>query len=640
MVHMKPRPLNGARSETEPHINQQGLLLAQVSQAFSLSLGAAIGAATSGVIVAAALWNLVSHAYILVWLTGFLALYASRQTLAWAFYKASPSSSEILPWFKWYYVGAIAIALWWGLAGVVLFPSDSVLYKSILTMFIAGATSVAVMHHMSTTAYLPVVLAQLLPLSARYLYQGDSAHATVSVLILMYGACLVLIGSRMHAVNTESLKLRFKNTDLVESLQAQKTELKAQIDERIRLEEAIRSSEEKYRQLAENVGDVLMLIRAGEPYSFIYVSPAYQRMIGRDVQDLYDDPSAWLTDVHEKDRSQVADSFKQFILEAGDFNHEFRMLGPSGPARWIWATGFPVKDTEGGTSRLAVIARDITRRKLDEERLQHLVDEIKDFAYIISHDFRAPLINVQGFAGELESTIEALKPAVERGLGLLDENQKALALTALEQDIPEALGFINSSVSRMDGLIKAILDLSRLERRELHLESLNMNLLVAEMLKSLSYQVDEAKATVSVCELPRTIADRMAMEQIVTNLLSNAIKFRDPDRDQEIVISGHRFPHETIFVVRDRGLGVDLAYLSQIFQIFHRGSIQGIPGEGIGLAHVRALLRRHGGRIWCESNPGAGSTFTFTISNHLISDEDNVNVKGQGLGRRAAQGGR
>ena len=169
---------------------------------------------------------------------------------------------------------------------------------SILTLFIAGVSYVATVHHMPTTAYLPVILVQLLPLSARYFYQGDQAHVTVGALVLMYAAGLILVGRRMHNINTESLTLRFANTDLVNTLQGQKAELKAQIDERIRLEEAILRDEEKYRQLAENVGDVLMLIRSAEPYSFIYVSPAYQKMIGRDVQELYENPAAWLTDVH------------------------------------------------------------------------------------------------------------------------------------------------------------------------------------------------------------------------------------------------------------------------------------------------------------------------------------------------------
>lgn len=619
-VHERSHRQDGAGFEAEPRINQQELLLAQISQTFSLSFVSSLGGVLAGLIIVIALWDSVSHAYMFLWLAGLSALYASRQVLAWAFHKASPSSSEIRPWVKWYYLGAIAIGVGWGLAGVLLFPMSSAVDKAVLTMFIAGVTYVATVQHMATIAYLPLILVQSLPLSARYFYEGDQAHVTVGVLVLIWVAGLILVGGRMHRINTESLTLQFANTDLIHSLQEQKAELKAQIDERIRLEEAILRDEEKYRQLAENVGDVLMLIRSAEPYSFIYVSPSYQKMIGRDVQELYENPLAWLTDVQEEDRSRVGDSFARFIQGAGDFNEEFRMLGPSGPARWIWATGFPVKDHNGGIYRFAVIARDITQRKLDEERLKHLVKEIKDFAYIISHDFRTPLINIQGFAGELQSTMEAIKPAVQIGLGHLDESHKSQTLTALEKDIPEALGFINSSVFRMNALIKVILDLSRLERRELHLESLNMNELVAETVKSLSYQLEEAGAKVSVRELPETMADRLAMEQIVTNLLSNAIKFRDPERPQEIIIAGHRLPHETVFVVQDHGRGVDLAYLSQIFQVFHRGSIKGIPGEGIGLAHVRALLRRHGGRIWCESSLGSGSTFTFTISNHLLSE--------------------
>jgi signal transduction histidine kinase len=243
--------------------------------------------------------------------------------------------------------------------------------------------------------------------------------------------------------------------------------------------------------------------------------------------------------------------------------------------------------------------------------------EIKDFAYIVSHDFRAPLINIKGFAGELKTAIEAVRPAVQIGLPRLNDKQKSQALSALAEDIPEALEFINSSISRLDNLINAVLDLSRLERRELCYEPLNMDLLVNETLKSLSYQLTMANAKVSVGKLPECVADRLAMEQIMTNLLGNAMKFRDLVRPQLVSITGHQFPHETMFIVRDQGRGVESAYLSQIFQIFNRGSGQDVPGEGMGLAYVRALVRRHGGRIWCESQLGRGSTFTFTVSNHL-----------------------
>ncbi len=389
------------------------------------------------------------------------------------------------------------------------------------------------------------------------------------------------------------------------------------ITDRRRAEESLRESEERFRQLAESVDDVFMLIQPGDTYSFIYVSPAYERLTGGKVDELYEDPANWLSVVHEEDRSQVAQMVDSFIKGVGDPSGEFRITKPGGEIRWIWATGFPIKAGEGRACRYAVTARDITQRKMDEEKLEHLVMEIKDFAYIVSHDFRAPLINIKGFAGELKTAIEAVRPAVQIGLPRLNDKQKSQALSALAEDIPEALEFINSSISRLDNLINAVLDLSRLERRELCYEPLNMDLLVNETLKSLSYQLTMANAKVSVGKLPECVADRLAMEQIMTNLLGNAMKFRDLVRPQQVSITGHQFPHETMFIVRDQGRGVESAYLSQIFQIFNRGSGQDVPGEGMGLAYVRALVRRHGGRIWCESQLGRGSTFTFTVSNHL-----------------------
>ena len=389
------------------------------------------------------------------------------------------------------------------------------------------------------------------------------------------------------------------------------------ITDRRKAEESLRESEERFRQLAESVDDIFMLIQPGDPYLFIYVSPAYERLTGGSVDELYEDPTNWLSVVHEEDRSLAAQMVNSFIQCDEDSDGEFRIVKPGGEIRWIWTTGFPIKSSEGRPCRYAVTARDITQRKLDEEKLEHLVMEIKDFAYIVSHDFRAPLINIKGFAGELKTAIEAVRPAVQMGLPRLNDKQKSQALSALAEDLPEALEFINSSISRLDNLINAILDLSRLERRELSYEPLNMNLLVNETLKSLNYQLTMANAKVSVGKLPECVADRLAMEQILTNLLGNAMKYRDLIRPQQVSITGHQFPHETMFIVRDNGRGVESAYLSQIFQIFNRGSSQDVQGEGMGLAYVRALVRRHGGRIWCESQLGRGSTFTFTVSNHL-----------------------
>jgi len=120
-----------------------------------------------------------------------------------------------------------------------------------------------------------------------------------------------------------------------------------------------------------------------------------------------------------------------------------------------------------------------------------------------------------------------------------------------------------------------------------------------------------------VAPLPQVVADRTSMEQIMGNLLSNAVQYLDRDRPGEVVISGERGQEETAFRVRDNGRGIAEDDMDKVFAPFRRAARQDTAGEGMALAYVQALVRRHGGRIWCESELGVGSTFTFTISDHL-----------------------
>jgi PAS domain S-box-containing protein len=366
---------------------------------------------------------------------------------------------------------------------------------------------------------------------------------------------------------------------------------------------------------------------------FRQVNNAWQKTLGYTPAELLSIPFVEL--IHPENLRSAVREMQSLGNDSGTLHYELRLRHRDGSYRWTsWAvTPYSQEGLIYG------IGRDITERKLAEEALRMARDEleqrvtertaeleaaneeIRSFAYIVSHDLRAPLINLRGFAAELKRAARTINDHIAPALLHLDENSRYELGSALQEDIPEALDFINAAVSRMDRLTSAILSLSRLGRRELSLEPIEMNLLVRETLDSLAHQVEQSEAEVTLGELPTVTADRTAMEQIMGNLLANAVTYLVPGRPGHIDIRGERHELETLFHVCDNGRGIAAADLPKLFQPFSRLGEPVAPGEGMGLAYVQTLVRRHGGRITCESAPGVGTTFTFTIS-HRLNQED------------------
>jgi PAS domain S-box-containing protein len=252
--------------------------------------------------------------------------------------------------------------------------------------------------------------------------------------------------------------------------------------------------------------------------------------------------------------------------------------------------------------------------------LQQANEEIKNFAYIVSHDLRAPLVNLKGFAAELRLALDDVEVVVSEIAQQLDNTKTEKLRTAFGTDIPEALRFIDSSVTQMDGFTKAILKLSRLGRTNLELVEVNPNTVVDKVLTGLAYQINQAGIKVNVAPLPTLITDYFSLEQIFGNILTNAVTYLDPARVGEITVTGESTDKETIFRVQDNGRGIAEEDMDKVFAPFRRAGRQNTPGEGMGMAYVQALVRRHGGQITCESVLGAGTTFTFTIARQLTKD--------------------
>jgi signal transduction histidine kinase len=238
--------------------------------------------------------------------------------------------------------------------------------------------------------------------------------------------------------------------------------------------------------------------------------------------------------------------------------------------------------------------------------LKRANEEVQRFAYIVSHDLRSPLINIMGFTSELETLRKEL-------FDRLAEANALAGSDTLSKDFDEAFGFIKSSIARMDRLIGAILKISREGSRPLNPETIDAKALVDGLVAGVAHQIREKGAHVVVGALPPVVTDRLALEQIFSNLIENAIKFLKPGAQGEIRVEGASHGAEVTYSVLDNGRGIDQRDHQRIFELFRRAGPQDVPGDGMGLAYVSALVRRLGGSIKVESALGRGSNFKLTL---------------------------
>ena len=304
--------------------------------------------------------------------------------------------------------------------------------------------------------------------------------------------------------------------------------------------------------------------------------------------------------------------------------HVYREGGK--PVRVFEISTSPVRDTNGKVAQVVHVSRDVTaRRRFEEEvrglarrlaqsnaELQQANEDIKNFAYIVSHDMRAPLVSIKGFAVELLTALHELKRFVAEQPQISDEARTWLD-TLLEQDVAESVNFITSAASRLDGMIAAILQLARLGYREFVPENLDLDELVRGILASLAHQLEQKQVTVERGPLPVISADRMAISQIFGNLLDNAVKYLEPGRPGRVAITAERTTDQIVFRIQDNGRGISPQDREKVFDLFKRVGKPDVAGDGMGLAYVKTLVRRLGGQIWCESAAGDGTTFYWSL---------------------------
>jgi signal transduction histidine kinase len=253
-----------------------------------------------------------------------------------------------------------------------------------------------------------------------------------------------------------------------------------------------------------------------------------------------------------------------------------------------------------------------------QERTEDLMQanqEIQRYAYIVTHDLRAPLVNIMGFTAELDEALKAIQQLLDAPETGPTQDVLDQARRAAKEDLPEAIGFIRSSTRKMDGLINAILKISRDGRRPLQPERIDLEAVVRASGDAIQHQIADADGELDISvNVSNFVSDRFSIEQIIGNLFDNAVKYRAPDRPLRLAVKA--FPLNRLKIgidIIDNGRGIAPEDHERVFDLFRRAGVQDKAGEGIGLAQVRSLVRNMGGEIKVKSELGKGTTFMIRL---------------------------
>lgn len=423
-----------------------------------------------------------------------------------------------------------------------------------------------------------------------------------------FGVLCLYSGETLHFLDDEIGLLQ----ELADNLAFGVGSLRARLERR-RSQEATRLAALKVQEqasLLDRAQDAIMVRNLNR--TLRYWNKGAERMYGWTAAEVL---GKTMEDRMYRHPQLLADAMQQTLANNGDWNGELEQLARDGSAVWVEARWTVVRDEQGRVSGVLGINTDIRERKRAreeilklnaslEERVQRRTaqlefanKQLESFSYSVSHDLRTPLSTIDGFSNLLEKSLAkaATGPHAERSQHYLKR--------------------IRAGVAQMGDLIDAMLSLARISRSTLQWEPADLSAMAVALLSG--YQEREPARQAQVQVEPGLVAqgDPRLLKQVLDNLLGNAWKFSAGKERTEITF-GHEInsSQETVYFVRDKGAGFDMAYAGKLFEAFQRlHSPSEFAGSGIGLTTVQRIILRHGGRVWADSVPGQGATFFFTL---------------------------
>ena len=370
----------------------------------------------------------------------------------------------------------------------------------------------------------------------------------------------------------------------------------------------LRESEQKYHMVADYTSDWEYWL--GVRGEIVYMSPSCLALTGHYAEEFSADPGLLPSLVHPDDRAAYEAHRHSHNEHAEAGESEFRIINKDGEIRWISHRCRPVFDQHGKWRGVRVGNRDITARHKAEDKITELNrtlerrvterteqleaanSELEAFSYSVSHDLRAPLRAIKGFSDIL----------IQDHAGKLDDEGKRL------------LNVVLNNAERMSQLIEDILEFSHTGQLEITSSEIDMEKMARAVVEELQPSNAGTKLQFEIEHIPPATGDRAMMKQVFVNLLSNAIKFSRTRETPTIRVGATVKGDETIYFVKDNGVGFDMRNVDKLFGVFQRlHSVTEFEGTGIGLAIVKRIVNRHGGRVWAEGKINEGATLYFAL---------------------------